>query len=141
MRPQPNPVEAGRHAWWRFALCVAMMLSASLRAHHNFADYYLEADTIDIEGEVVEFQYRNPHSWIHLQAQDPFGAQRTYAGEWVSVSRLERDGITKDFFKIGDRLRIWASPNRNPNDNRIRIKRMERRSDRWRWGGNRIETR
>jgi hypothetical protein len=42
---------------------------------------------------------------------------------------------------MGDRLRIWASPNRNPKDNRVRIKRMERRRDRWKWGGNRIETR
>jgi len=57
------------------------------------------------------------------------------------VDSIERDGITKDFFKAGDRLRIWASPNRNPNDNRIRIKRMERRRDKWKWGGNRIETR
>ena len=141
MKPTPKPAEAGRHAWWRFALCVAMTLSAPLLAHHNFADVYLEADTFDFEGEVVEFQYRNPHSWIHVQAQDAFGAQKIYSGEWVSVSRLEREGITKDFFKMGDRLRIWASPNRNPNDNRIRIKRIERRSDRWRWGGNRIETR
>jgi hypothetical protein len=122
-------------------LCVAMLLSARLQGHHNFADIYVEADTIDIEGEVVEFQFKNPHSWIHVQAPDTFGVQKIYSGEWASVSRLERDGITKDFFKIGDRLRIWASPNRNPNDNRIRIKRMERRSDKWKWGGNRIETR
>ena len=141
MKARANPAEAGLHRWRMFALCIVMTLSAPLLAHHNFADVYLEADTIDIEGEVVEFQYRNPHSWIHVQAQDAFGTEKTYAGEWVSVSRLERDGITKDFFKIGDRLRIWASPNRNPNDNRIRIKRMERRSDRWRWGGNRIDTR
>lgn len=123
------------------ALCFVITLSARVAGHHNFADVYLEADTIDIEGDIVEFQYRNPHSWIHVQAQDPFGAQKIYSGEWASVSRLERDGITKDFFKVGDRLRIWASPNRNPNDNRIRIKRIERRSDRWRWGGNRLETR
>lgn len=128
-------------SWTMAVLCVAMLLSARLQGHHNFADIYLEADTIDIEGEVVEFQYKNPHSWIHVQAQDTFGAQKIYSSEWASVSRLERDGITKDFFKVGDRLRIWASPNRNPNDNRIRIKRMERRSDKWKWGGNRIETR
>ena len=128
-------------SWTMTVLCVAMLLSARLQGHHNFADIYLEADTIEIEGEVVEFQYKNPHSWIHVQAQDTFGAQKIYSGEWASVSRLERDGITKDFFKAGDRLRIWASPNRNPNDNRIRIKRMERRKDKWKWGGNRIETR
>ena len=128
--------------WWIASiLCAAVLLSARLQGHHNFADIYLEADTIDIEGEVVEFQYKNPHSWIHIQAQDAFGASRVYSGEWVSVSRLEREGITKDFFKLGDRLRIWASPNRNPNDYRIRIKRMERRRDKWKWGGNRIETR
>lgn len=128
--------------WWIASiLCAAVMLSAPLQGHHNFADIYLESDTIDIEGEVVEFQYKNPHSWIHVQAQDAFGASRVYSGEWVSVSRLEREGITKDFFKVGDRLRIWASPNRNPNDYRIRIKRMERRKDKWKWGGNRIETR
>jgi hypothetical protein len=115
------------------------MFSARLQGHHNFADIYFESDTIDIEGEVVEFQFKNPHSWIHIQASDTFGAQKIYSGEWASVSRLERDGITKDFFKIGDRLRIWASPNRNPNDNRVRIKRIERRRDHWKWGGNRIE--
>ena len=126
---------------WTIAALCALALSSRALAHHNFADMYLETDTIDIEGEVVEFQYRNPHSWIHVQAQDAFGVQRVYAGEWSSVSRLERDGISKDFFHPGDRLRIWASPNRNPNDNRVRIKRMERRSDRWKWGGNRSDVR
>ena len=120
--------------WTIVALCVVMILSARLLGHHNFADLYLEADTIDIDGEVVEFQYRNPHAWIHVAAQDAFGAQKVYAGEWASVSRLERDGITREFIKVGDRLRIWASPNRNASDNRVRIKRIERRSDRWRWG-------
>jgi len=122
-------------------LAAALMLSAHLSAHHSFADYYLEADTIEVEGEVVEFQYKNPHSWIHVQARDAFGGEKLYAAEWASVSRLDRDGITKDFFKVGDHVRIWAAPNRNPNDNRIRLKRIERRKDHWKWGGNRIETR
>ena len=62
-------------------------------------------------------------------------------GADIEDARQFDDRITKSFFKAGDRLRIWASPNRNPNDNRVRIKRMERRSDKWKWGGNRIETR
>jgi hypothetical protein len=124
-----------------FVFAAALILSARLQGHHNFADYYLEKDTIEIDGEVVEFQFKNPHSWIHVQARDSFGVEKVYAAEWASVSRLDRDGITKDFFKIGDRVRIWAAPNRNPNDTRIRLKRIERRSDKWKWGGNRIETR
>jgi uncharacterized protein DUF6152 len=143
MRTQRNGGFARRagRSWTAVVLATALMHSARLHAHHSFADYYIEADTIEIEGEVVEFQYKNPHSWIHVQGRDAFGTEKLYAAEWASVSRLDRDGITKDFFKIGDRVRIWASPNRNPNDNRIRLKRIERRSDHWKWGGNRIETR
>jgi hypothetical protein len=29
------------------------------RAHHSFSNDYLEDDTIEVEGEIVEFQYRN----------------------------------------------------------------------------------
>jgi hypothetical protein len=50
-------------------------------------------------------------------------------------------GIPKTFFHIGDSVHIWASPSRDPNDNRVRLKRIERRSDGWKWGGNRGDTR
>jgi hypothetical protein len=70
-----------------------------------------------------------------------FGGEKIFAAEWVSVSQLERAGIPKDFFKVGDPMRIWASPNKNPSDNRVRLKRMERRSDHWKWQGNRGDTR
>jgi hypothetical protein len=110
-------------------------LCAPAQGHHSFAEYYIEADTTEIEGEVVEFQYKNPHSWIHVMAREPFGASKPYAAEWASVSRLERDGINAKTLRPGDVVRIWASPNRNPNDNRIRLKRIERRADRWSWGG------
>jgi hypothetical protein len=121
---------------------VAGASRAPLLAHHSFAVVYLEQDTIEIEGEVVEFQYRNPHAWIFVQGMEsPGGQTKIYAAEWVSVSQLERASIPKNFFKAGDTLRIWASPNKNPNDNRVRLKRMERKSDGWRWAGGRGETR
>lgn len=113
-----------------------------LQAHHSFAVTYLESDTIEIEGDVVEFQYKNPHAWIFVQGTERPGDQpRIYAAEWVSVSQLDRAGIPKNFFKPGDTLRIWASPNKNPSDNRVRLKRIERRSDGWRWAGGRGDTR
>lgn len=113
---------------------LVVVAAAPLLAHHSFATMYLEEDTIEIEGDVVEFQYQNPHSWVHVEAQDPFGRRRTYAAEWASRARLEGDGIKKETLRPGDTVRIWASPNRNPNDNRIRLRRIERRRDRWQWG-------
>ena len=111
------------------------IVCAPVLAHHSFTEFYLEDDTIEVEGEIVEFQYRNPHAWIHVAAKDPFGQEKIYAAEWVGTSRLEREGITKTFLRAGDTVRIWASPNRNPNDNRIRLKRIQRRSPKWEWGG------
>ena len=77
---------------------------------------------------------------IYVQGEDAFRRPKVYSAEWASVSRLERDGISKRTLREGDRVRIWASPNRDPNDNRVRLKRIERRADRWSWGS-RGETR
>lgn len=126
---------------WVLVLGVVAVVCAPLPGHHSFAQYYIESDTIEVEGEIVEFQYRNPHAWIHVVAQDPFGRPKAYAAEWAGTSRLDRDGITKNTLRAGDNVRIWASPNRDPNDNRIRLKRIERRADGWKWGQERRESR
>jgi len=118
-------------------------IAAPAFAHHSFAVYYLEQDTIEIEGEVVEFQYKNPHAVLFVEGNEKadIGAPKVYAAEWVSVAQLTRAEIPKNFFKPGDRIRIWASPNKNPLDNRVRLKRMERQSDHWKWGANPRDTR
>jgi hypothetical protein len=117
-------------------LCVIALTIAfvgtPVDAHHSYGDIYLESDLIEIEGSIVEFQYMNPHSWIHVAARDAFGKETIYAGEWVSTSQLERQGITKSTLRPGDNVRIWASPARRPNDNRIHVKRL-RRSDGFEW--------
>jgi hypothetical protein len=74
-----------------------VLLAAPVAAHHTFSAYYIEKDTIEIEGEVIEFQYRNPHAWIHVQGRDLFGREARYAAEWVSTAQLERLDIDKKF--------------------------------------------
>ena len=128
-------------SWWALVLGGVAILCAPLLGHHSFAVYYIEADTIEIEGDIVEFQYKNPHAWIQIVGQENFGRPKAYAAEWASTSRLDRDGITKNTLHVGDSVRIWAAPSRDPNDNRIRLKRIERRSDGWQWGQNRRENR
>ncbi len=121
-------------SWAALVLGAVAALGTPLLGHHSFGAYYIEADTIEIEGDVVEFQYKNPHAWVHVVAQDPFGRPKTYAAEWAGTSRLERDGITKTTLRAGDTVHIWASPSRDPNDNRVRLKRIERQADGWKWG-------
>jgi len=126
---------------WLLTLTGALLVCAPLVAHHSFATYYLEDDTMEVEGEVIEFQLVNPHAWVHLLGREALGPPKRYAAEWASRSRLGSDGITKDTIRAGDVVRIWAAPNRNPSDNRIRLKRIERQADGWKWGQTRRESR
>jgi hypothetical protein len=120
------------------ALIAGGLLAASVpaRAHHSFAGYYIEKDTVEIEGDVVQFQFKNPHSYLFVEAQDAFGQRHVYSAEWTAVSRLEEDGITDKTLKPGERVRIWGSPGRNVNEYRIRLKRIRFEDGRM-WGGNR----
>ncbi|MBI2189900.1 MAG: hypothetical protein HYU37_22715, partial [Acidobacteria bacterium] len=40
--------------------------AATMEAHHSFAATYLEGQTQTIEGKVVQFLFRNPHSFLHV---------------------------------------------------------------------------
>ena len=115
------------------ALSGVWLMGQPVAGHHSFANFYFESESIDIEGSVVEFEYRAPHAWVHLQGRDPSGREKTYSAEWSNPTRLERDGITKTTLKPGDYVRISGSPGRSPNENRIHLKRIERPSDKWKW--------
>ena len=113
---------------------VVLGLSVPVSGHHSFAAYYFEDQSIEIQGEIVELQFKAPHTWVHVRAQDTGGGkERIYADEWANPSRLEREGMTKDTLRVADVVRIWGSPSRDPNDGRIHLKRILRPSDGWEW--------
>ena len=122
--------------WAGAAIAAALMVGTSVAAHHSFGAVYLESDSIEVEGVIVEFQYKNPHSWVHVRGAERkgLGEERIYSGEWVSTSQLENEGITKTTLKPGDKVTIWGSPSKNPADYRMHLKRIER-SDGWQWRG------
>ena len=121
------------------AAIAALVCGASPHAHHSFGAMYLESDMIEVDGTVVEFQYKNPHAWVHVNGSEKgggFGGDRVYSAEWVSTSQLERQGIDKNTLKPGDKVRVWGSPSKNPAEFKMHLKRIERPSDGWQWRGN-----
>ena len=107
----------------------------SVYSHHSFAQYYFEDRSVTVEGELVKFEYQNPHAWVYLDVRDERGIARQYAAEWANPNRLTRDNITKDTLKIGDRIVITGSPGRNPEESRVHLKRIQRPADGWNWPG------
>lgn len=93
---------------------LALMLFAPLPlfAHHSFA-IYDSAHQVTIEGTVKEFQWTNPHVWIHVLVKNGNGGEDEWSVECTSVNFLERRGWSKHTFKAGDKVSITLSPLRD----------------------------
>ena len=50
-------------------------------AHHSFAATYFEDKVISIEGDLVQFQFRNPHSFVDVAVKDSKGEVTRWAIE------------------------------------------------------------
>jgi hypothetical protein len=104
-------------------------------AHHSFAATYFEDQKVTVEGSLVQFLYRNPHSFVHLEAKDSKGEVIRWAIEWGAGGQLGRQGVTRETLKPGDHVVIVGNPGRNPEDHRLRMVNITRPSDGWKWGG------
>ena len=114
----------------------AMVVSSGRAyAHHSFAATYFEDKTQKIEGNLVQFLYRNPHSFVHVEAPDDKGTMQRWAVEWGAGGQLGRQGVTRETLKPGDHVVIVGNPGRNPEDHRLRMVNITRPSDGWKWGG------
>ena len=119
-----------------FAIVVLLTLSAgSVSAHHSFAATYLEGQTQKIEGKVVQFLFRNPHSFLHVEAPDDKGTMQVWNIEWGGGGVLGRQGVTRDTLKPGDRVIVVGQPGRVPEEHRLRMVNLTRPADGWKWGG------
>lgn len=114
---------------------VVMAIAAPAVAHHSFpATYHVEQMT-SISGEVVQFLFRNPHSFVHIMAPDKAGKMQRWAVEWGGGAALARERITSTTLKPGDKVTISGNPGRVVADHRIRMQRITRPKDGWTWGG------
>jgi hypothetical protein len=116
---------------------VAVVVAAKpASAHHSFAATYFEDKTDRIEGELVQFLFRNPHSFVHVEGKDAQGNPVRYAVEWGAGLQLTQQGVTRETLKPGDHVIVSGNPGRNPEDHRLRLRSIQRPSDGWKWGGN-----
>jgi hypothetical protein len=114
-------------------VATALALSTQVWAHHSFAATYLEDQSVTIEGEIVQFLLRNPHSFVHLMVKQPDGTQARYVVEWGSPAQLS-GRVSRDTLKPGDYVVISGNPGRNAGDHRVRLLTFKRPKDGWSWG-------
>lgn len=107
------------------SLGISVFASGAAFAHHSFPATYIMDDTETIEGVMVQFLFRNPHSFVHVMVTDEeTGESQRYAVEWGGASALA-GSVDRSSLKPGDRVRITGQPGRNPEDHRLRMQSLE----------------
>jgi hypothetical protein len=125
---------------WSLLLIGMVITSATAYAHHSFASTYDESKKITVEGKLVQFMFRNPHSFVHVMAPDEDGTMQRWAIEWGGAGQLGGQGVTRETLRPGDKVVITGNPGRNPADHRVRMLTLRRPSDGFGWGTNAGET-
>ena len=120
---------------WMMLILAVGVGGVATSGHHAFASYYLEDQSVSIEGALEQFEYTNPHAWIHIAAVDNAGQVQRVSAEWANPNRLRQQGIEKGTLQPGDRLIVTGSPSRHPTEYKIHLKRLERPVDGWKWLG------
>ena len=120
----------------RLAALVASVLgiAAAAQAHHSFTATYFEDRTIEIEGKLLQFMFRNPHSFVHVEAPDDEGNLQRWAVEWGGAGQLSGQGVTNQTLRPGDVVTITGNPGRDPKDHRVRMLYLRRNADGFDWG-------
>jgi hypothetical protein len=116
---------------------LAVVLSASgasLYAHHSFAAFYNESQTVTLEGQVQELQFKSPHVLLMFNVRSPQGQTSMYTAEWANPRRLG-DSMNKDTLKPGDVVVVTGAPGKTGSENKLHLKSIRRPADGWSWGG------
>lgn len=100
----------------RPALIASMLIlnASPALAHHSWAPYDLKSE-VTLEGQIIEYKWANPHSYIQLQTTGADGISQVWQIEASSAVVMRNRGWAADTVAVGDRVTIFANPSSNPN--------------------------
>lgn len=88
---------------------VICILNEPAMAHHSFSMFDRDK-TATISGTVKEFEFANPHGWVHMMATDSSGKSLEWSFEMQPISQLGPAGWKPDTLKPGDMVTVNYHP-------------------------------
>lgn len=84
-------------------------LSGATVAHHSLLTYDT-SEIVEIEGEVTDVFWRNPHVQLTVRAVDDEGGERIWTVEGSPVNSMERAGIDQALVSVGESVSLAGHP-------------------------------
>jgi len=84
------------------AITTGLLLKTGVvAAHHSSAPFYDPAQKVEAQGRVTRFLFKNPHSFLYVEATDENGQKAEWQIELGPAASLVRTGWTPDTLKAG----------------------------------------
>src|SRR5262245_9187459 len=92
----------------RNVLCAALLmliLTMTASAHHSFAGQFDPNSSIEIQGELIEVHWTNPHAHLKVRTVDK-GQVVVWDLETAGPSQMVRSGVQREYLVVGDKVRV-----------------------------------
>ena len=88
------------------AAAMMLVVAMSASAHHSFAGQFDNTKSMEIEGELIEVRWANPHAYLKVRTADKV----VWSLETAGASQMVRSGVLREYLKIGDKVRVAGWP-------------------------------
>lgn len=85
------------------------LFSVSALGHHSFS-MFDQTELANLEGTVTEFEWINPHAWLHVSVTDESGDAQIWSFEGGGIGNLTAVGWNADSVSTGDQIEIGFHP-------------------------------
>lgn len=90
---------------------VVLGLAIEVFAHHSTAYYSKDQkDFLKVQGKVVRWEYRSPHSQLYVETTDKDGKLVVWRFESTPAAWLLREGFKKDSIAVGETVTVEGFP-------------------------------
>ena len=89
-----------------------VLTSPPAEAHHNSTPFYDDTQDVEVIGTVLRFNFRNPHSFIFIEAENEAGELVEWEVELGAAVTMSRRGWTRETISAGDQIRAVGNPSR-----------------------------
>jgi len=117
------------------ALVILAAATGPALAHHSATATYIHGQIVKIDGTLKEFIWRNPHSFMRVEAPDDKGVKQLWVVEGAAPQQLSEGGLSASTFHAGDHVIVTGYAGRIPEDHRILLQMIERPSDGFKYTG------
>jgi hypothetical protein len=94
----------------RFAAVVLCAIPTLALPHHGIGAQFDLSQTVELQGEIKELLWRNPHVRFTLGVVDASGDEALWVVEAQSITGLRQRDITQVLFDVGDQITLAGNP-------------------------------